>query len=489
MLNTGLRAFRTFFAGAAINAIAPPISRIYLRLRFVDPDGVVRDFPTNYPVTVRFGTGAGSKTVNRTVQAGGLVTVDARTANPWQSFTLEFPATDIPYIICEALGSPPASPPLFHLAAGLAGVVNHGQRYFSLPKQWSMGQADWSPPVFVGNGRYDSPPGVIAHTLSPPADISIGTPASPVVLTLIPHWHFARWEFYDRYFGNAHLDSPPRAAHRKRISTPALPVEAFRNNPNVGGAAAPDTVSRWEIDLGSQSLLQAFPFVLRRDAGGVALSPPDGAHLGLRFHTAANTVVYSRTDQLRVLAVSPPPAVPGPDRLRYYDIPTIWKSTKYYVRRTVSSPPAPGKFINTATVAEIAQAESKDSPLVFSLDDLVLRVGNPAGAGSVGGATASPPTRVALFNHRFDGQLPDSSFHGVYKMLSPPPSPPTDVPASDVTVTNHYVYDYPDWTRLAIAQGNLFDVFDRRTPDVAGQVVGARAAVRWVDNKIGRAHV
>src|SRR5262249_45256124 len=44
------------------------------------------------------------------------------------------------------------------------------------------------------------------------------------------------------------------------------------------------------------------------------------------------------------------------------------------------------------------------------------------------------------------------------------------------------ICEYPDWSRLVLAKGNAFDVFDQRTPDDANnKVVGARAAVSWVD--------
>ncbi len=63
-------------------------------------------------------------------------------------------------------------------------------------------------------------------------------------------------------------------------------------------------------------------------------------------------------------------------------------------------------------------------------------------------------------------------------------------PYSDITLKGekfNYVVDYPHWTRLVAFQGNLFDVFDQRAgqglkpPDDAKFVIGARAAVNWVD--------
>lgn len=487
-------AYRTFFGGAPANVLQPPIYRIYLRLRFVDPDGTVRDFPPNYPVQVRFGGGPGAIRVNPSppnTGNRGIVAFDARSTSPWDNFTLEFQSAQVPYIVCEAAGSPPLSPPQFHLASTLAAAAANGQRYFSLPQRWELSQVDWSPPpAFPVRGRWGSPPGMISHTTSPPNDISIGTPASPIDFVLWPHWHYTRFEFYDRYFGNADLDSPPRPSHRKRISIPQIAVEGFRNDVNAAGSP-PDTHSNWAVDLGGKDLLQAVPFVLRHSPPGVALSPPDGAHMGLRFRLPANSFVYSRTNLDRVIAVSPPPARPGPERLRYYDLPPVWKSRRYYTRRTVSSPPAAGKFFHTLTAAEIAAAERRNQPLVFSLDDIVMCVGNAAGAvtgvlSPPSDITTSPPLgRVAIFNHRFDDRRAgnNSNPQGVYKLLSPPGPDAFDLPRSNVTPVGNYIFDYPDWTRMITSRGNVHDVFDRRTTETMSPpgVVGARAAVRWVD--------
>jgi hypothetical protein len=474
--------------------LQPPVYRIYLRLRFLDPDGTVRNFPANYPVRVRFGDDPNAVRVDSSppMSGDGIVAVDARTAVPWAFLTLQFDSAEIPYIVCEPLGSPPMSPLQYQPASGLAGATAHGERFFSLPQQWDLCQADWSPPPnFPDNGRWESPPGRIRHTTSPPNDIHIGTPAAPIDFVLAPHWHYTRFEFYDRYYGNANLDSPPRPAHQQRISIPPIAVQGFRNNVDAAGSP-PDTHSNWAVDLGGNSLLQALPFILRRDATGAALSPPSpsGSQLGLRFSNPANTFVYSTTDQSRVIAVSPPPAAPGPDRLRYYDLPTLWKSRGYYTRRVVSSPPAAGKFFPTLTAAEIASAEQRNSPLVFSLDDMVLCTGNAAG-GLTGvlsppadTASSEPSARVAIFNHRFDAKVgTNTNPQGVYKMLSPPAPDAFDLPRSDVTVTQNYLYDYPDWTRMVTARGNVHDVYDRRTADGMSppNVVGARAAVRWVD--------
>src|SRR5690606_15781388 len=45
-----------------------------------------------------------------------------------------------------------------------------------------------------------------------------------------------------------------------------------------------------------------------------------------------------------------------------------------------------------------------------------------------------------------------------------------------------YISDYPEWVRLVVLNGNMFEAFDLRTPNSNKGVVGARAAVRWIDS-------
>jgi hypothetical protein len=403
----------------------------------------------------------------------------------WRSFTLCFSPPQTSLFICEsppALASPPV-PPFSRYGTASSSPPVGFERFFALPRHWMMRQGDWhiGPGGFGSNGEFLSPPHVIQHTKR---RADIGSLVSPVGFVLNPHWHHLRFEYYDRYYGNAHLDNPPRASLNRRISTLPMRVAGFRTDPGALGSP-PDFVSNWTISLtdpaDSGNLLQAVPLILRRNEDGTQLSPPDGASLGLRFRTPQNAHIYSQSESERILIFSPPP-VPGPERLRYYDLPRMWKSRGYYTRRLVSSPPAPGKFFRDLTSAEIAQAENREQPLVFSLDDLVLVTGNPATA-RVTGALATPATRAAVFNHRFDNRIPGSSGQGLYRLLSPPGPDTFDLPRSEIAIANNYIYDYPDWTRLVIAQGNLFDVFNQRVPEGVSPpgVVGARAAVRWVD--------
>jgi len=516
--------------------VPAPIPTIYLRLSFIDPEGVVRRFPAGVPVTVLYGPelsppGAG-EAVYQTLSEGRL-TFPAWLATVCRTVTLRFRWTNqIPYLFYEDAGapSPPeanryaavatgaADPPYLSVpAAAGAPSPPRAERAFSLPPSWDMIEADWYVPgtgarpfaprngAFgnVSGGSYDPATGRISQTTTPGSDI--GSEGAPIEFVLDPHWRMFRLEFFDRYYGNAALNSPPTAGHGRRISTPPVWLEGFRNDVNAAGAEA-DTVSNWTIGADPKDRLQCLPFVLARTNAGAALPAPTGTTLGLRFrtHQTLRTYIFSQSDtvrELRDVENSPPGTpTPGPDRLRFYDMPRIWRSKRYYTRNvTGSPPPGDGKHFQALTAAEIQAADfnvqntAAPGSLNFCLDDIVLTNTNfvqlPLGALPAAPAIGD---RITLFHHKFGnrpydsvgtgaGTIPNVSNEGVYK-----PGAVVDVasyPYSDIAMpVRYYVEDYPDWTRLVMAQGNVYDVFEDRTADAGGnEVVGARAAVRWVD--------
>jgi len=188
--------------------------------------------------------------------------------------------------------------------------------------------------------------------------------------------------------------------------------------------------------------------------------------------------VHVISDSATVRRIAPAAAndlKPGEKRLKFYDLPNKWRSKLYFTRFADNT----GVFFENLTQDRIDASKTSTTPLIFSLDDMVLVDGTFAPI--VLGATEEP----AIFFHQFKDPgagVADKpiSTAGVY-------NPGADLtkqyfPYSDIVMTNRsYVSDYPNWTRVITAQGNLFDVFDRRTADVANRVVGARAAVRWVD--------
>ena len=511
----------------AVNNLQPPIPMVYLRLSFIDPDGAVRAFPPGVPVTVLYGlelSPAGGGTQTYQTQANGDLRFPGWLATPCRTCTLQFRWTgQVPYFVCEAHASPPpaaacrlvtvaagaADPPFLSVPAASPPPSPPSQeRAFSLPPQWMMVEADWydrgggSRPftlkgAFTGNGNYTPATGRISQTATPAADI--GTAAAPIEFVLDPHWRMFRFDFFDRYYGDAALQSPPAAGHGRRIAAPPLWLEGFRSDPNAAGAAA-DTISNWTVGADPKDWVQCLPWILAKTNAGAPLAAVTGATMGMRFrtHQTQRSFIYSTSDtvrEIRHVAAAAPELSPGPNRLRYYDLPRIWKCRKYYTRNLPGSPPADAKFFQTLTAADILNAEFKVTDtsvpraLVFCLDDIIMTQANLRQLAITAGQ------RVTVFYHKFANRRPDMPPGSTWPNLSGEGVHKPDATVGNVTQQGYpysnvtmppaalyYITDYADWTRLVAAQGNLYDVFDDRTPDVpANDVVGARAAVRWVD--------
>ena len=472
--------------------------RVNLRLRFLDPDGVARDFPAG--LTVRVGT------QDYQVQAQGRLTFPAPASSPPGSFTLQFPAANPRYVLCEPWtegGSPPAagggSPPSYPSLADAA--PDNTDRCFMLPADfgsplapWALVNSDWTLSDET-NVTYDAAEGILQHTDQAQP---IGTSGRPSVLTLDPKWLYFRFEFFDRYYGRASVGSPPGAAHGARISTPPVPLEGFRNDRAAAGTT-PDTMSRWAVGDDAKTLYHCLPFIVRRTHAKVSLVDHlDGQHVGLRFKYADDRYIHSESATVRNIIAIPAGDArlnPGPERLRYYDLPKVWKSRQYYTRWT--DPSAGGAFFHQPGVdtAKLGGATTRAKALSFSLDDIVLY--QESGADIVPLSAFAASDRVAVFNHRFDNTVggAGTTTHGLFKEQTNYAGMPdrfnipqsdvtaTRTPAADATAKDTYLFEYPDWTRLVVTQGNLFDVFSQRAPDIADadRVVGARAAVRHID--------
>jgi len=435
---------------------------VRLRLVFTDPEGKDRPFPPGFPVVVVFGNGT---ELPLTVGQDGRLAFDA---DPTQlSVTLRFESGN-QLFIASAPGPPATGSEEMIFAPEVANHIDNGFRLFQCPLKWSMDNSDWAATgAAFGNNRI--PLEGVA---------TIGSDASPVLLRLNPHWQYLRFSYFDR-------------ALKKRLSVPQMMIEGFLDSAQSSGV--PDTRSNWVVDpgdLGSQCL----PWILQTPP------KPDPAVL-LRFRYVPGSFVSSNTDGTRVLLsldkLNPngtdPARVtdpglnagavksfvidqPNPDRLRLYDLPVVWKSQGYATLQNVGGNPSLTLFKDAAVASTTANA-----PLIFSLDDMVLM--------QFGGGVLTPLSpfepgvdRVAIYSNTFQpGDSVALSNEGLFIADVDNKQPHFTQQVAFLDKKINYVAVYPDWTRLVIAQGNLFDVFDQRTPDSPTAPVGARAAVRWLD--------
>ena len=448
---------------------------VFLELKFTDPEGVDRTFPGNCPVTVEYTTG--QRDAQKTNEKGVLEFFALRER---EGFTLhfEFPSADFvagAYIASPQRGS--ADPE--KLMAG-ADVVNHQGRAFMLPRSFRLADTDWK---VTGAPNFDASDQAFKQ-LSDASLEKIGSDASPASLLLNPHWLYLKFLYFDRF-------------SKQKLSIPPIMVEGFHNIDAPG--AEPDTRSNWQTH---PEACQCLPWILRK------VATPESKRL-LQFRTLADTYVHTTGSTgsfghtLVTKRAGPDGAVdpglnrgadsavdfnvPNADRLSFYDLPPIWKSRTYFTRLSGGTGAAAAKedlFENLA-----GESTTDAQPLLFSLDDIVLMQADAAGNVTSPLSWNTSTDRLAIFCNTFRQQDAAGTIDatnlttlGLYKRDANAPFLSQQVQMTASRTDNiAYIGDYPDWPRLVIAQGNVFDVFDKRTPDAATGVVGARAGVRYLD--------
>ncbi|HMB93255.1 MAG TPA: hypothetical protein VKP65_20555, partial [Rhodothermales bacterium] len=416
---------------------------------FKDPEGKERPFPEGCPVTLEFPTALSEQ---KKLGPDGLL--DCFVLREKAAFTLRFQFGGVTY-----LASPPPdvlAPDKLVAEADVETLHAKGHRLFKLPQDFRLADADWQ---VSGTPTYNA----TTHHFEQLENLSItniGSAATPAKVLLDPHWLYTRLEFFDRVYGHDHHD-------HERIPLPPLMLEGFHDASAVGNT--PDEQCNWIANPGDLAkAAQCVPWILQK-----AGPKPDNKVL-VQFRTKKNTYIVSDDPTTRRLDVitDAEKLKPGPDRLKYYDLPEVWRTQHYHARSTSGD----GAAFEKLTAAQIKAAMQPDKPLVFSLDDMVLT------DQSLQPLAWLPKDRAAIFSHKFgkDGKSKLAK-HGLYK---PDTGNDQSFLTEEQTVekTRNYVVDYPNWTRLIVAQGNLWGAFDQRLPDKPGLPVGARAAVRWVDS-------
>jgi hypothetical protein len=417
---------------------------VTLKLSYKDPEGIARVFPEEFPVIVKY---ADESEEELAVGAKGLLSF-----NGVQPFTLRFETAE-KLIASE----PPGHERLDELKGkgDFADLLADGKRAFLLPAAWSLANSDWSlsvgKPIYAA-GRFDP--------LQSPDGPVLGTPSAPVEAVLDPHWQYLRFVYYDRFLKGS-----------EQISIPPLP-RGVRGvaDAESGSLDAPEAWSNWTVGADRQAS-QCLPWIVQDP-------PKPDAKVLLSFGTEENTFVETQTNGKRELTQleEEDATTPSADRLRFYDLPTEWRSKRYFARKQPKGS-ADGAFFEDLTAEQIRT--SRSAPLIFSLDDVVLY------EESSTKYLEDEDQWVLLFSHTFSAGA-SLSAEGIFK----PAAAPKEglYPWSDVHVDrfddDSYVYfrEYPDWTRLIVAAGLLFEVFDQRTSD-ADEVVGARAAVLWYQSR------
>jgi hypothetical protein len=450
--------------------VIAPVARIYLKLVFQDPENNERNFPKDFELKMNFEGELPDKTKVKVVKVGdnGIVGSDGNACvevpRSVKSFTLDFQQKEASFIVCEKRGEAAKTQDLKK-----EGDLNRDDlttyRAFKLPaKEWTLRNSEWE---VSGTSAYSRDEKKFSNLESP--QTSVGAAGGPVKLLLKPHWQYTRFVYYDRWL------KPD-----KRISIPPIFVQGFLDKAAVAGAT--DTESNWTINADDKEVRQCLPWIIQEPKK----AKPDDKVL-LKFETKDDSFIETAADKsARKIVSGTKHDTPSADRLRFYDLPKLWKSQVYYCRLGAGGTvDKENRFEKLA-----AKPTSAAEPLIFCLDDIVLT------DDKLKPIAWTPAEPASIFSHFFNDKKPDNSAvanvspEGIYKpdsankksFFTKKPDDDANKPGEK---DRNYIADYPDWTRLVAAQGNLFDVFHQRTiestPPAPTEVVGARAGVRWVD--------
>ena len=453
--------------------IKPKIPKAYFRLCFLDPDQKERDFPKGLRVR---GTLSGAKDskkvkpkrVDATIGDGGRVTlsIDLKKA---ESLALEIVSDTPVYLVVEPAGAALA-PTEVVAAKNLAGTLKTTKRLFRLPEGLTLDRATW---------KLDPEDKAFWDTNQETVPVTdpdkLGDEKTPRKLVLQPVWQFVRLTYYDRFLKGD-----------EQVSTPPLLIEGHRRLSDAD--KTPFTEARWNVGADDLKAVQCVPWILTM-VGDRRFKVPDKNCLLQVKTVEPNTFIETAKDKKRALTLlDKQPAIrrtANADRLRFYDLPHLWRSNGWFVREKPKGD-SPGKLWEDLGDGKFTGA--LDKPLIFSFDDLMLTDDKLKPIAIVNASpedAANPNDRIAIFKHTF-AKGTDLSTAGLYRRGIANPDEDGDFPYFSeppaTYVPGARVCEYPDWTRLVLAKGRVFDVFDQRTPANADNpLVGARAAVCWVD--------
>ncbi|QQS36582.1 MAG: hypothetical protein IPM56_01110 [Ignavibacteriales bacterium] len=430
--------------------------RVHLKFIYKTPDEKERTFPKDFPYILKFQDGSteGKKLEDDSGQ------VFLQILREKKSFTIEFKISEISYV---ATPDDETKKDILIKEPEVKGKVKEKFKVFNLPQEWNLKNTKWELSPAVSNFDNTEKQFKDLDNLSVE---NIGSEASPIKMILDPKWQFIKFLYFDRFV-------------KKKLSIPPALVEGF----SLKSDATFTTRSNWFTkDEGCQCL----PWIIQ------TVKKPDANSL-LKLRSAPNTFIETTGDESnftrKYVTKSPPASAdaglnegegtgvdlnqPNEKRLAFYDMPAIWKSTKYFAKLSGGTGAAPTKEDVFENI--VFDTTTNQKPLLISLDDIVLT------DKDLKPITVDQNERIAIFSNLF-GKDPANSDVSELGIFKPDTSEPYFSQKVERVKNNiNYIADYPDWTRLVVYKGNLFESFDQRTVEGKGDIVGARAAVRWVD--------
>jgi hypothetical protein len=443
----------------------------YGQLKFKDPEDRELTFPKDFFVAAYSGAAAAADTevANAKLDEDGKFKFEID--RKWDWFTLKF--GDSKQFISNGDGKTLKTD--LKPWSSRKDLEKADAKFFAPPKTWSLIESNWKfskdPTYIDGKDSYKDSEGKI-YVFDVPSKNwvrRIGEKGAPVALLLDPHWQFMRHEFFDRYYG--HSDHS-----HERVNMPSTLIEGFWGDPAKGPNLDREGSSHWTLTPDdAKKSVHCLPWIRQKDAQGAKAEKPDKNAL-IQFELPASTFVVSTdaaTRKYDKIAPKTAKMAATADRLKYYDMPAVWKSKGYWARYLTAPKTYDAKFWEDWDPPGLLKSRSKATPIVFSLDDLVL-----TDSANVPLQDLKDADQFAIFYHRFAKKYDEAANlteEGVYKPLAAEPYY-SDIKRKGAKF--NYITDYPNWVRMVAGLSACFDAFDHRT---SKEVFGARAAVRWYD--------
>lgn len=406
------------------------VVRVVLSLR--GPDDVAIPLPAGVLFTLEHEAGA--------VEAD---------SDPTGTVVLDAPSTQGSAVLSLSLGErcclvqhPSGQSELVALEDALTHA-DAGSRFVQLPSELRLPDAR-----LVLDSRVDSgPDGAELSSL-----ISLSRDGE-VLLELVPVWEHVCFTFHDRHYKRRRFVPGPA-----KEGQPTLVMTG-----HLDGSSDAQFASAWPFDRDSRTVHSLAWFL---EHGGV---PTEADRIRMRC-PERTYAVSSREDPATLsLEVTPPTDArvdaPNPDRLLYYDLPQRWECDRYYGRRTTDAP-GPRPYL------ELARQTSASSPIVVSLDDIVVmerRGTSRRGVVEIEGEVSILDNDLSVYkpNETGAGGYGEPYFTDKARLVAPPGQ--DGVPA-------WLLLDTPAFAR-AIVYRRIFDVFEQRTNASDRDVpIGARVA-------------
>lgn len=452
-----------------------PIIRIYLKLKFNDPEGEKRLFPEKFPLQILLD---GDETIDAVIGDKGLLNdqegedakayIEIERKKQW--FKLAFKQPGRSFIVCEKaeVGAEKKQEYVqvndpFADDNKIKTAMVDMKRFFMIPTgDWTMANAEWdvaAAPVYTDN-KFEN----LEDTSK-----NAGTETNPMVLTLKPKWQFIRFEYFDKYFGHGHHN-------HQRISIPPIILKGIRNNP-AGDSNDFETASNWtKDDSDITKACQCLPWIINKADDGTDLAAFDKDML-LAFEAENHFAISTDEDRREIKKLDPTGAdedklKPSVERPKYYDLPKMWKSKCYFTRLHNGK-----KFFDELLPGDIDDSFTDSKKLTFSLDDIVLVDTRGQEIKDKdkddNDKDISKHSRVALLyldpdpNKNFKVMIyrprPEAAYHSL----------------SELEKNRNVIIDYHVNTRVVIFCSGFYDIYNKRTEGAdftKNQIEGARVA-------------